>query len=247
MVILLVIGRVLSYILMDLLNSLREDNGKMIGICLECITIVIKAIGKEHSKSFLENFLGKISALLCTTAKNYKEKDVFTVYLIASWERLFSILKSELISYIPGLFTLFFELFIKVFKNFNNQKILFFLLIFHKETSSIDDNDVEISEITTSIKFWDRILIEIGPFISDYLPALIQLIVPLTTYQLSDEIRLYSVKLFPQILTAYRNCSSISSSQQGIIKNSLPPPPPPHLPSKKKKKKISSILVFSFL
>lgn len=166
---------------------------------IECLTLIVHAIGKEDSQSFIWPLI----KLLMTLQESISDKsDPLKLYIIWGWQRLFLVLKHDLQTYLGGILPPLLKL---------------LTLVLTQQIS--EDKEEEINpEINSSVNLISTLIEEIGEDLNSNILTLIQLILPIcTNSQLEDELRKTAAKTLSKTLETLKKVNEEECKKYGIF------------------------------
>ena len=164
---------------------------------IECLTLIVHAIGREDSK----NFIIPLIRLLMTCQDGISDKsDPLKNYIIWGWQRLFLVVKQDLMPYLDEILPPLLKLLTLVL----TQPIT-------------DDKEEELNpEFSASVNLISTLVEEIGEHLGSNVIVLIQIVLPISTNaQFDDEIRKNSAKILPKTLETLRKVSEEECKKYG--------------------------------
>ena len=164
---------------------------------IECLTLIVHSIGKEDSKSFILPLLD----LLMNLQENISDKtDPLKIYILWGWQRLFLVLKTDLLPYMSRI-----------------MPPLLKLLTLALTQEITEEKEEEINpEINSSINLISTLVEEISESLASNLLILIQLVLPIATNsQCDDDLRKAAAKILPKILETLKKTNESECRKYG--------------------------------
>ena len=170
-------------LLFDIIQTHKGHEYRQLnGIIVECLTLIVHSIGKEDSSDFMVNLL----TLMMSLQENITEPtDPLKIYVLWGWQRLFMVLKLDILSCLERILTPLFKLLtISLTQPIDEEK----------------EDDIN-PEISCSINLLNTLVTELQHHILPHKILIIQLILPIVTNNIMDEaIRKSSSQILPKLM-----------------------------------------------